>query len=181
MPLVVPKFTEKEMAEIREAFDLFDKNKDGTISIDELKTVLKSLGIKSSDTQLMDMINSVDIDKNGVIDIQEFTQLMPSFGLTTSSVAPQSTTFNTLQAQHNSSASEQSKYSASEEEELRRAFREFDKDGNGYISQDELALVMETLDEKFTSDEIKAMVKEVDHNGDGHIDYNEFCKLYTGN
>ena len=43
------KLGEKERATLKEAFDYFDKNKDGKISADELKQVMKSLGQKPSD------------------------------------------------------------------------------------------------------------------------------------
>ena len=62
------------------------------------------------------------------------------------------------------------------EEELREAFTVFDKDGNGFISADELRHVMTNLGEKLTDDEINEMIKEADTNNDGHVDYNgELC------
>ena len=59
-----------------------------------------------------------------------------------------------------------------EEEELREAFKVFDKDGNGVISADELRHVMTNLGEKLTDEEITEMIKEADTNNDGHVDYN---------
>jgi len=48
--------------EMREAFLLFDKDGDGTISVTELEAVLRSLGQTPSDQELKDMIKDVDID-----------------------------------------------------------------------------------------------------------------------
>ena len=48
----------------------------------------------------------------------------------------------------------------------------FDKDGNGYISADELRYVMTNLGEKLTDQEVKEMIMEADMNGDGLVDYN---------
>ena len=59
-----------------------------------------------------------------------------------------------------------------DEEELREAFKVFDKDGNGFISADELRHVMTNLGEKLTDEEINEMIKEADIDGDGHVDYN---------
>ena len=57
------------------------------------------------------------------------------------------------------------------EEELREAFRVFDKDGNGFISAAELRHVMTNLGEKLTDDEVDEMIKEADLDGDGMVNY----------
>ena len=49
-------------AEFREAFSLFDKNGDGTISSAELGTIMRSLGQNPTESELQDMINEVDVD-----------------------------------------------------------------------------------------------------------------------
>jgi len=50
------------LAEFREAFSLFDKNSDGTISSAELGTVMRSLGQNPTENELQDMINEIDVD-----------------------------------------------------------------------------------------------------------------------
>ena len=50
------------IAEYREAFYLFDKDGDGSISRWELGTVMRSLGQKPTDAELQAMINEVDMD-----------------------------------------------------------------------------------------------------------------------
>ena len=57
------------------------------------------------------------------------------------------------------------------EEELREAFRVFDKDGNGFISAAELRHVMTNLGEKLTDEEIDEMMREADTDGDGQVNY----------
>lgn len=57
------------------------------------------------------------------------------------------------------------------EEEMREAFRVFDKDGNGFISAAELRHVMTNLGEKLTEEEVNEMIKEADIDGDGHVNY----------
>ena len=48
--------------EFREAFALFDKDGDGTITTKELGTVMRSLGQNPTEADLQDMINEVDVD-----------------------------------------------------------------------------------------------------------------------
>ena len=48
--------------EFKEAFSLFDKDGDGTITTKELGTVMRSLGQNPTEQELQDMINEVDAD-----------------------------------------------------------------------------------------------------------------------
>merc|ERR1711982_55181 len=59
-----------------EAFLLFDKDGDGTITTKELGTVMRSLGQNTTEAELADMINEVDADGSGTIDFPEFLNLM---------------------------------------------------------------------------------------------------------
>jgi calmodulin len=57
------------------------------------------------------------------------------------------------------------------DEELKEAFKVFDKDGDGSISAAELRHVMMNLGEKMSDEEVTEMIREADLNGDGQIDY----------
>jgi len=57
------------------------------------------------------------------------------------------------------------------EEEIKEAFRVFDKDGNGFISAAELRHVMTNLGEKLTDEEVDEMIREADVDGDGQVNY----------
>uniref|UniRef100_A0A9J7ZEF1 Calmodulin 2b, (phosphorylase kinase, delta) n=1 Tax=Cyprinus carpio carpio TaxID=630221 RepID=A0A9J7ZEF1_CYPCA len=54
------QLTEEQIAEFKEAFSLFDKDGDGTITTKELGTVMRSLGQNPTEAELQDMINEVD-------------------------------------------------------------------------------------------------------------------------
>ena len=82
----------------------------------------------------VNMINEVDADGNGTIDFPEFCTLMARKMKDTDS-----------------------------EEELKEAFRVFDKDGNGFISAAELRHIMTNLGEKLTDEEVDEMLREARH------------------
>jgi len=65
------------------------------------------------------------------------------------------------------------------EEEIREAFRVFDKDGNGFISAAELRHVMTNLGEKLTDEEVDEMIREADIDGDGQVNYEGKCGFHS--
>lgn len=48
----------------------------GCITLEELGTVIKSLGQSPSEAELREMIQEVDLDENGTIEFAEFLNLM---------------------------------------------------------------------------------------------------------
>jgi calmodulin len=142
------KLTEQQIAEFKEAFNLFDKDGDGAISVKELGTVMRALGNNPTESELQDIINELDQNQDNTIDFPEFMNIMAKRGK-----------------------------EGDTEEELIEAFKVFDKDGNGFISAAELRHVMTNLGEKLTDDEVDEMIKEADTDGDGQINYHEFVKM----
>ena len=55
----------------------------------------------------------------------------------------------------------------------------FDKDGDGFITPQELRSVMTQMGEPVTHDEVDAIVKEADTDGDGNINYAEFFTMFN--
>jgi calmodulin len=62
----------KSIEEIRETFNHFDKDGNGTIDAAEFKELLDALGAVCSDEELAAGIQILDSDKNGTIDFDEF-------------------------------------------------------------------------------------------------------------
>ncbi|XP_049800387.1 calmodulin-A-like [Schistocerca nitens] len=142
------QLTDEQIAEFNEAFSLFDKDGDGTVTTKELGTVMRFHGQNPTEAELQDMINGVDADDNGTLDFPEFLTMMTRKMKDTDS-----------------------------EEEIREAFRVLDKDGNGFISATELRHVMTNVSEKFTNEEVDEMTREAEIDGDGQVNYEEFVTM----
>ncbi|KAH9507180.1 putative N-acetyltransferase 8B [Bulinus truncatus] len=147
----MPQLTEEQRQEAVEKFRTFDKNGDGHIDSSELKSVLQLLGQVKTDREIKEMINQMDIDGNGKVECREFLRLLE----------------DTYETKEEIQANQ------------RAAFRVFDKDGNGFITTDELRLAMTSMGEKMSEKEVDQMIREADRNGDGRVDYNEFIRLIT--
>lgn len=94
------------------------------------------------------MFAEVDTDKNGKIDFAEFLTL----------VQKQTKNEDT-------------------EEEVRQAFKVFDRDNTGLINAAHLRHVMTTVGEKLTEEEVNEFLREADTRGDGMINYEDVCKI----
>ena len=117
--------SDEQKEEFKEAFSLFDKDGDGTITIDELDVVMRSLGRNTTREDLQKMIDEVDEDGSGEIEFDEFLSLM------------------------------QKKLAESNgKDEMREAFSVFDRDKGGTISASELKHVMNNLGEQVTDEEV---------------------------
>ncbi|XP_076116353.1 EF-hand calcium-binding domain-containing protein 7-like isoform X5 [Mytilus galloprovincialis] len=62
-------------------------------------------------------------------------------------------------------------------DDLMKAFRKIDINGDGYISLEELHKILTSKGEKKSKSEVKKMIDEVDENKDGRLDYKEFCQM----
>jgi len=71
---------------------------------------------------------------------------------------------------------QQKKKEASVREELLQAFKIFDKSNTGGVSRQELRLVLISIGEPLTEDEIDEMIKEAEIK-DGNIVYEDFIKM----
>jgi calmodulin len=62
-------------------------------------------------------------------------------------------------------------------EEIKEAFKVFDKDGNGFISAAELRHKLTNLGEKLRDEEVDEVIREADVDGGGQINYEEFFDI----
>ena len=64
--------------------------------------------------------------------------------------------------------------------ELKEAFRIYDKEGNGFITTSTLKEILQELDSKLSEDELNGIIEEVDEDGSGTVDFDEFMEMMTG-
>jgi len=62
--------------EMKEAFDIFDRDGNGLISAFELRNVMTNLGEQLTDDELEEMMKEADADRDGHLNFEEFKCLM---------------------------------------------------------------------------------------------------------
>ncbi|XP_029692240.1 calcium-binding protein 5b [Takifugu rubripes] len=147
--------TQEEIEELREAFVEFDKDKDGFITCKDLGNLMRTMGYMPTEMELIELSQNINMNLGGRVDFEDFTELM------TPKLLAETAGMIGLK-------------------ELKDAFREFDIDGDGSITSEELRYAMiKLLGEKANKTEIDAIVRDADSNGDGTVDFEEFVKMMS--
>lgn len=114
-------------------------------SVFQVGTILGMLGHQLDQSMLDEIIAEVDVDGSGQIEFEEFATLAARFLVEEDAEAMQ--------------------------QELKEAFRLYDKEGNGYITTDVLREILRELDDKITEDDLDMMIEEIDSDGSGTVDF----------
>ncbi|KAJ1586304.1 hypothetical protein NDA11_005829 [Ustilago hordei] len=140
--------TDEQRQEIKEAFELFDTDKDGAIDYHELKVAMRALGFDLKKAEVLKLLRDHDKTNSGLLEWEDFNQIMSE------KIA-----------------------SRDPMEEIRKAFALFDDDATGKISLRNLKRVAKELGETLDDDELQAMIDEFDLDQDGEINENEFIQI----
>lgn len=74
---ISPKMREITIQEeIKEAFGVFDKDGNGTVSLNEFRSVLSVAVPNISEVELTEMLNDMDVNHDGCFEYSEFADLM---------------------------------------------------------------------------------------------------------
>jgi len=139
----------KFLEELKEAFEIFDKNKDGSISVSELEKILKSLGEKATRDEVKQMVAKVDKDGDGNISFDEFVALMAT--AKSSSDAEMRQAFDVFDSDHSGKISREELRQVMKtlgenvtEDQLNDMLKAADINEDGEISFEEFCLMMKS-------------------------------------
>ena len=77
-PRQKPELSDDQKAEIREAFELFDSDKDNHLDYHELKVAMRALGFDVKKQEVLKILKSYDKDNLGLIDFDDFNKVSKS-------------------------------------------------------------------------------------------------------
>lgn len=144
LQIIAEQLTETELIGLRATFDAMDTNKDGKLTYSELQRALENQGFDMLKEELINIMEGLGLDDTNEIQYSEFLAATMDMNY------------------------------AIREENILRAFQNFDADGKGELTLKDLIEVMGS------EDHARELVGEIDLNGDGVISYEEFKAMMQG-
>ncbi|XP_057809620.1 calcium-dependent protein kinase 28-like [Salvia miltiorrhiza] len=138
----------EELADLRDQFDAIDVDKNGAISLEEMRQALaKDLPWKLKESRVVEILQAIDSNTDGLVDFSEFVAATVHV--------------NQLE-EHNSEKWQQ---------RSRTAFEKFDVDKDGFITPEEIKM------HTGLRGSIDMLLEEADIDKDGKISLSEFRRL----
>ncbi|KAJ8558325.1 hypothetical protein K7X08_005091 [Anisodus acutangulus] len=139
---------EEELADLRDQFSAIDVDKNGVISLEEMRTALaKDLPWKMKESRVLEILQAIDSNTDGLVDFPEFV----------------AATLHVHQLEEHNSTKWQQRSQA--------AFEKFDVDRDGFITPEELKM------HTGLKGSIDPLLEEADIDKDGKISLSEFRRL----
>jgi len=132
-------------------FEDFDKDKDGLVTLDEIRLHLLGEGKGISENELKDLFGKADKNSDGKIDVTEFNGLV-----------------ELIQGKANE---------IKIHPDLAKVFEQFDANHDGLISKDEVRSILRAIGKDLSDSDLETCFNEADTNKDGKIDITEFSSL----
>merc|ERR1719260_335365 len=119
-----------------------------------MQMILKSMGVKVDKDDMENYSGEVDEAVSGKFSFNQFCQVAAKFMI--------------------EDDEEQMK------EELKEAFRIYDKEGQGFITTDVLKEILREIDTTLTESDLDNIIEEVDEDASGTLDFDEFQEMMMG-
>jgi len=144
----------EQIDSLKKGFEGFDKEGSGTINQTTMQMILKSMSVECNKTDMDNYAGDVDEEESGKFTFVQFCSVAAKFMV--------------------EDDEEQMK------EELKEAFRIYDKECQGFITNDVLKDILREIDSTLTEEDLDHIVEEVDEDGSGTMDFDEFQEMMMG-
>jgi len=152
MPAKDQGFSEDQIEDFKEVFQLFDTKGDGLIQVSQVGEVLRALGTNPTEGEVKKLITSTCTKEKGPDARVTFETFLPM--LQDVSSKPIRDTVD----------------------DFVEGLKHFDKEGNGLISAVELRHLLTGLGEKMSEEEVELLIHGKE-DSQGNINYEEFVKM----
>lgn len=149
LKMLVSMVDHKTIQTLTEEFNKIDKDRTGMIDLDELQqAIAKNQHIKMSEQEILRLIQEVDYFGTNKINWSEF--LMATLDIR----------------------------EYLDENKLRAIFNQFDTDGSGVLTRDNIIATMDKIGNKITHNDLELIMNMHDLEGNGVISFEEFRQIF---
>ena len=145
-----PGLGEEQVMEIKDAFDLFDKDRSGEITVGEMIEAMRSLGYDTENGEAVEHVKNLDTDGSGALEFNEFYDLLTA-----------RFSENTPKA------------------DLERVFKLFDTENSGSLTVANMRAIADQIGDQATDAELGDIILKNDMNNDGKLDFEDFYNVLT--
>jgi len=139
-------YSEDQLADFQEAFQLFDQKGDGRVQVSQIGDILRALGQNPTESDVKKLTHNHRPEER--VNFEVFLPILQAIS---------------------------KNRSADTAEDFIEGLRHFDKDGNGYISSAELRHLLTTLGEKLADEEVGELLNGHE-DSQGNVNYEEFVR-----
>ncbi len=139
-----------QRAEVKEIFDLFDKNSTGRVSVSELGTILRALNLNPTEAEVLEMIKRLDPTGMGSFGLKQLEDLVRE---------------------------KEKEVNPNAFKELVDALKVFDSDKDGLLSAEEFKHAMMNMGEKMQEYEIEEIINDSELVQNRQIKIETFAQL----
>ena len=151
--------SEKEIGNIKQHFLALDEEGCCDMPVSRLKGIMQDPNVNMSESDISTLMTELDIDGNGTIDSCEFLIL--------------------LSKRKDKELKEVIHKALILRSPIRKEFKTFDANGDGYITPKDLRNAMKKHKGMLNDCHVKEMVKDAKKSDGGKIDYDEFILVIT--
>nr|XP_027232651.1 troponin C, isotype gamma-like [Penaeus vannamei] len=148
--------SEEKLQIIRKTFAMFDQEKTGFVPTNKITGILNTLDLKFSEEDVRLKIKAIDPNKEGKLNFTNFMNILSAYMV-------------------DDDDDDEAMY-----QELKEAFRLYDRGGDGYITTATLKEILKELDNKLSNEDLDGIIDEIDEDGSGTVDFDEFMEMMTG-
>ena len=143
-----PQYSEEQILEVKEAFNVFDSDQKGGLDARELKAAISALNIKITNEEIRNIYSDFGKDIREKITLEEFMEI----------VIPR------LPDRHT-------------KDYIQKIFQYFDLENTGKITARHLKKIAEEIGENLSDEELKEIMEEADKDADGYIGFDDFYRI----
>ncbi|EKX43618.1 hypothetical protein GUITHDRAFT_163809 [Guillardia theta CCMP2712] len=170
------KLDPEREAELREGFNLLDRDRSGRISMENLTESMRALGHYKGEAEIKDMLNRFDIFQTGDISFEEYCIVMSSHdAFLHAGWAPQSDNSVPPSPELVGRTSLDGRYF----DDYKEIFMSMDLDNSGVIDPANIREVLKRLGSEVTEEEARKMIEIADIKNNGVIEFDEFAEMMS--